>query len=90
MDFNALEWGFQEQRGKLHPVPTELPPAPDELLKIIKCGCTISDCASKGRCTCKGFGLSCSVHGMQRVLGRQLMCLNSMLTREEKELGDHA
>ena len=49
---NALEWGFQQQRGQLHPVPTELPPAPDELLKIIKCWCTVSDCSSKGRCTC--------------------------------------
>ena len=80
---NPRHWGFQEQQGKLHPVPSDLPPAPDELLNIIKCGCT-TDCSSKGRCSCKSFGLSCTT----TCTGcRGVSCLNSMLPLHEEDVG---
>ena len=44
-----LDWGWKKSDGKLMPVLTDLPPAPDELLKMIRCNCH-TDCSSM-RCT---------------------------------------
>ena len=52
------EWGFQLQRGQLLPVHTDIPPAPEELLNVIRCGCT-TDCSSH-RCSCRKVSLSCT------------------------------
>jgi len=51
-------WGWKECDGKLITVLTDLPPAPDELLKIIRCNCH-TDCSSM-RCTCKKYNVKCS------------------------------
>ena len=74
------EWGFQLQRGQLLPVHTDISPAPEELLNVIRCGCT-TDCSSH-RCSCRKVGLSCTTacgqcHGTS--------CLNSMLPMDEEE-----
>ena len=34
---NPEQWGWKNSDGRLIPVQTDLPPAPDELLRIIKC-----------------------------------------------------
>ena len=82
-NLNPKQWGFQEQQGQLLPVPSDLPPAPDELLKLIKCGC-LTDCSSKGRCSCRGFGLSCTT----TCTGcRGVSCLNAMLPLHEEDAG---
>lgn len=39
----TYEWGWKEIEGKLMPLLTDLPPAPDELMKIIRCNCH-TDC----------------------------------------------
>ena len=57
MKIKAQDWGFHIQQGQMMPVPTDLPPAPDELLNTVKCGCT-TDCSSKGSCSCRRFGLA--------------------------------
>ncbi len=49
-DLDPLEWGWEKRDGGLMPVHTDLPPAPDELLKIIRCNCH-TDCSTL-RCTC--------------------------------------
>ncbi len=41
------------------PVQTNMPPAPDDLLKIIRCCCK-TNCDSK-QCTCRRHGLDCSL-----------------------------
>lgn len=51
------EWGWTKRGQTLIPVATELPPAPDELLHLISCGC------KKGcerNCECRKAGLTCS------------------------------
>ena len=55
---NPCEWGWRQlSDGTLVPIPTTLPPSPDELLHLVTCNC-------KGgyarRCDCKNAGLSCS------------------------------
>ena len=49
----AEEWGWVLKDTGLHPVLTDMPPAPAELLKIIRCNCT-TDCGT-ARCTCKNM-----------------------------------
>ncbi|KAJ8377274.1 hypothetical protein AAFF_G00261830 [Aldrovandia affinis] len=53
------EWGWKESDGGLVPVQTDLPPAPLELLRVIRCTCK-TDCSSL-RCTCKKHDIECSV-----------------------------
>ena len=57
-EMQPTEWGWKEYNGTLKPVLTDLPPAPDELLKLIRCNCH-TDCSSM-RCTCKKYNVKCS------------------------------
>ena len=56
---NAVEWGWKNCDGALYPIMTDLPPAPKQLLKIVKCSCK-RRCDSTN-CTCKHNGLSCTI-----------------------------
>jgi len=49
-----VEWGWKESDGRLVPVPTDLPPAPDELVQVIRCNCQM-DCSTM-RYTCNTMG----------------------------------
>jgi len=51
--FQPLEWGWKECDGTLMPLLTDLPPAPDDLLKMIRCNCQ-TDCSTM-RCMCKKY-----------------------------------
>ena len=53
------EWGWKESEGILVPVTTDLLPAPDDLLCIIRCNCR-TDCGTM-RCSCKKHGIACSI-----------------------------
>ena len=58
-ELNPLDWGWKKSRtGSLMPMLTDLPPAPDALLKMIRCSCQ-SDCSSM-RCTCRKHNVDCS------------------------------
>ena len=52
------KWGWLQIRGRLEPRTTDLPPAPDDPLKIVRCQCK-TDCDTR-LCTCKNHGLECS------------------------------
>ena len=57
-DIPALNWGwYMRKDNHLMPVMMSLPPAPQSLLKVIRCTCT-TDC--QGRCTCYKFQLKCT------------------------------
>ena len=58
-ELKPLEWGWKKSEGKLMPVLIDMPPALDDLLKIIRCNCH-TDCSSM-RCTCKKHNVKCSV-----------------------------
>ena len=57
-EVSPVDWGWKRCDGKLMPVLTNLPPAPDELLKMIWSNCQ-TDCYSM-RCTCRKYNLKCS------------------------------
>ncbi|XP_045211013.2 uncharacterized protein LOC123562441 [Mercenaria mercenaria] len=58
-NLDPLEWGWEVSDNILSPVKMTLPPAPEYLLKVIRCSCK-TGCDSK-RCTCRKHGLECSV-----------------------------
>ena len=51
------DWGWKESDGVLIPVTTDLDPAPNELLRIVRCN-SQTDCSTL-RCSCKKHGLNC-------------------------------
>lgn len=59
IDINAENWGWIRENAELIPIQTDLPPAPEELLKIIRCNCQ-ADCSSQ-RCSCRKHNMKCSL-----------------------------
>ncbi|OWF46189.1 hypothetical protein KP79_PYT26260 [Mizuhopecten yessoensis] len=57
-NLDPTEWGWYIQNGKLFPVKSSIAPAPEQLMKMIKCNCKLN-CDTK-RCTCRRNGLECS------------------------------
>ena len=53
------DWGWRKEESCWTPIETDLPPAPQELLKVIRCNCK-SDCSSQ-QCSCKKHSLRCSL-----------------------------
>ena len=74
------EWGWIKMK-EFVPVQTDLAPAPQELLRVIRCNCK-SDCSSS-RCTCKKHGMECSAAcGNCRGAG----CINSNQIELDEEV----
>ena len=73
-------WGWTETETGLYPTLTDLPPAPEDMLKIIKCTCT-GDCTS-ARCSCKKNGMKCSPACNHC---RGSACLNASIILEDEE-----
>ena len=77
------EWGWMEKDGHLFPVMTDLPPAPQDLMRIIRCNCT-TDC-STARCSCRKHNLECSpACGQCRGVG----CCNSSVAESSEDDDD--
>ena len=72
-DLDAQNWGWAVKGNRLLAVHTDRPPAPDRLLKVVRCKCKI-DCKTS-RCTCRKHGLTCS-----QLCGecKGVSCLNSL------------
>lgn len=58
-DLNPLDYGWKQTINRFTPIATDLPIAPPELLKAIRCQCKKGDCSTL-RCPCKKIGLYCS------------------------------
>lgn len=52
------EWGWQKCDEGFVPVEATLPPAPEGLLRVIRCNCQV-DCSTL-RCTCKKNNIECT------------------------------
>ena len=75
---DRVEW--MEKDGNLLPVMTDLPPAPEDLICIIRCDCT-TDC-STARCSCRKHNLECSpAYGQCRGVG----CCNSSVADSSED-----
>ncbi|VDH88713.1 Hypothetical predicted protein [Mytilus galloprovincialis] len=57
-DLDPNQWGWYTSENKLMPVRCLLPPAPQKLLKVIRCNCK-QNCDSR-RCSCRKHGIDCS------------------------------
>ena len=51
-------YGWEKNDNRWLPVMTKLPPAPEAIIQLVKCGCT-KQCASN-RCQCRKNGLACT------------------------------
>lgn len=76
-DRDPTMWGWYIAGGKLLPTKSAMPPAPERLLKIIRCNCKVN-CETK-RCTCRKHGLDCSIGCGQC---RGVSCTNSSICTE--------
>jgi hypothetical protein len=59
IELNPIEWGWELSQGKLIPTKMSKAPAPDILMKFVKCGCTTSQCNTK-QCICRKQGMLCT------------------------------
>ncbi|KAJ8890902.1 hypothetical protein PR048_010411 [Dryococelus australis] len=66
-------WGCKSVSGTLVPISTSLPPAPEQLLKLISCNCTC-DCSYS--CECMWAGLQC---GIMCAKWRGATCTNTVV-----------
>ena len=57
VDLSPTNWGWEIKDGKMRPIKTDMPPAPESLLKIIRCACK-KECST--RCSCRKAGLKCA------------------------------
>ena len=55
---NPLEYDWYMQDQKFVPVMNSMPPAPESIIHLVKCGCRSSKCATKC-CTCVAHNLKC-------------------------------
>ena len=55
---NLEQWGWKLEEGEYVPVEMDLPPAPQELMQIICCGCN-GDCSSR-TCSCRKYSRECT------------------------------
>lgn len=54
------DWGWELREAVLSPVTGISKPAPNELMKIVACGCGTDTPCSRKNCSCKIAGLSCT------------------------------
>ena len=58
---DPLQWGWKLEGFKLQPIMTDMEPAPDNLLKFVRCKCKLSTANPCGSniCSCRKHGLKC-------------------------------
>jgi len=58
---DPVAWGWQLLNGTYEPTMTDLNPAPDNIVRFIRCNCDSSKKSpcSKNVCSCKRHGLVC-------------------------------
>ena len=57
LDPVGLGWS-EDSNGKYVPTLSDLPPAPEAVVELVKCNCVTSKCS--GRCSCKAHNMACT------------------------------
>ena len=57
-ELHPTDWGWQKCDEGFVPLQTDLPPAPEHLLRVIRCNCK-TDCSTL-RCSCKKHNIECT------------------------------
>ena len=55
---DPLEWGWEHVDNKFYPITTDREPAPDHIMKVVRCTCT-TGCKTLA-CSCRKVGFECS------------------------------
>ncbi len=84
---NSLEYGWYMLDQNFVPVMNLMPPAPESIIHLVKCGCRSSKCATK-RCTCVAHNLNaltCVVDQMKRkaIIGMWTFCQMMIVRKNE-------
>ena len=58
VELHPSDWGWQECEEGFVPLQTSLPPAPEHLLRVIRCNCQ-TDCSTL-RCSCRKHNIECT------------------------------
>ena len=58
VEMSSVDWGWKVSAGNLLPIMTDLQPAPQKFLEIVRCACK-SGCYTM-RCSCRKHGMTCS------------------------------
>ena len=56
---DPCDWGWSKTDNRFFPIEMDIPPAPQELLKVIRCTCK-SDCSNRS-CTYRKYARECSI-----------------------------
>jgi hypothetical protein len=56
-DIDPLDWGWKLKDGVFSPIATDEKAGPEDILKVVRCGCKGS-CSN--RCSCRKMGLHCT------------------------------
>ena len=83
-ELDPTKWGWKVVGGKLFPEYSSKPPAPQQLLKVVRCGCK-TDCSRK-TCSCLKYGLKCT-EACQNCRG--ISCDNVLEIIEENTEDNH-
>ena len=83
VDLDPLKWRWTTKNGVFEPVKTDLSPAPQFILKVIRCACK-GGCATN-RCSCKRNALKCAPSCTEC---NGLACKNSEKVDDESTIED--
>ena len=78
---NPEDWGWEICDNCLLPIMANMEPAPDYLLRVIRCSCK-QDC-SAARCSCNKHGFTCT-QACKECKG--ICCLYSYLVKNKQEI----
>ena len=81
-ELDALDYGWKLENNLYVPCTTTLPPAPDAVIELVKCGCSKTNCGTE-RCTCKKNSLRCTE--LCGCSDNDDECLNIHVSEEEDE-----
>ncbi len=85
------QWGWKTENTSLQPIMTDLDPAPEGLLKFIRCKCKLSsrNPCSSNICSCRKHGLKCvAACGDCRGQSCQNTELDEIFSEEQDELSE--
>ena len=71
--FNPADWGWKLEGSEFVPITTDMAPAPEDILNVVRCRCKSSSkrqCGVSTSCSCRKHGLKCvsacgECHGME-------------------------
>ena len=76
-------WGWECTDAGFKPTTTDIAPAPQELLKIIRCNCA-TDCTTT-RCSCQKHGMKCSIDRKSVVQGKSVDLGGRRIIKKKKK-----